>query len=121
MPTRAHLPCREPQCPALVPTSGFCAAHRREVEQRRGSAHARGYGKAWQKARLGYLAKHPLCECADCKANGWITPSTVVDHIIPHRGDHALFWDSEGNWMAMSKPHHDAKTAREESFGRRIA
>ncbi|WP_260427988.1 hypothetical protein [Burkholderia stagnalis] len=41
----------------------------------------------------------------------------MVDHRIPHRGDPALFWD-QSNWCAMSKPCHDAKTAREDGgFG----
>jgi 5-methylcytosine-specific restriction protein A len=41
-----------------------------------------------------------------------------VDHRVPHRrGDLALFWDRT-NWCAMSKPCHDAKTAREDGgFG----
>jgi 5-methylcytosine-specific restriction protein A len=38
--------------------------------------------------------------------------ATVVDHIVPHRGDQRLFWD-EANWAALCKPCHDAKTARE--------
>lgn len=32
--------------------------------------------------------------------------SAVVDHIIPHRGDLALFWD-ESNLHAVSKTWHD--------------
>jgi 5-methylcytosine-specific restriction protein A len=39
-------------------------------------------------------------------------PASVVDHIVPHRGDMALFWD-RSNWQAMSKLCHDRKTARE--------
>lgn len=29
-----------------------------------------------------------------------MTPARVVDHITPHRGDVALFWD-ESNWQAL--------------------
>lgn len=45
-------------------------------------------------------------------------PATVVDHIIPHRGDlsSAAFWD-ETNWQPLCKRHHDRKTAREGRWG----
>jgi len=61
--------------------------------------------------------------------------SEVVDHIRPHRLDEALdsgdqaaitkaralFWD-RNNWCAMSKLHHDRKTAKHDGgFGRRGA
>ena len=41
--------------------------------------------------------------------NSVLTPATVVDHIVPHRGDHALFWD-EQNWQPLCKSCHDKKT-----------
>ena len=34
---------------------------------------------------------------------------TVVDHIVPHRGDARLFWD-EDNWQPLCKSCHDRKT-----------
>ena len=40
---------------------------------------------------------------------GMLTPATVVDHVIPHRGDQKLFWD-EDNWQALCKSCHDRKT-----------
>ncbi len=44
--------------------------------------------------------------------------ATVVDHIVPHKGDQQLFWDTR-NWQSMSKPCHDKKTAKEDGgFGR---
>ena len=36
--------------------------------------------------------------------HGMLTPATVVDHVIPHRGDQKLFWD-EDNWQAVSYTH----------------
>lgn len=43
--------------------------------------------------------------------------ATIVDHIIPHKGNMELFWDRD-NWQAMSKECHDKKTAREDGgFG----
>ncbi|WP_330164070.1 HNH endonuclease [Paenibacillus campinasensis] len=48
---------------------------------------------------------------------GRLVASTVVDHIIPHKGDPKLFWD-KNNWQALCKKCHDTKTAREDGgFG----
>lgn len=69
----------------------------------------RGYGGKWQRARLSYLAKHPLCRM--CEAKGRVTEATLVDHIKDHRGDMTLFWDSENNWQPLCGPCHSAKTA----------
>lgn len=80
------------------------------------SAHERGYTARWRKARCVYLAANPLC--AECFKDGRLIEATVVDHIVPHRGNDALFWD-EGNWRALCKRHHDRKTATEDGgFGR---
>jgi 5-methylcytosine-specific restriction protein A len=81
----------------------------------RASSTKRGYGYKWQKARAGYLARHPLC--AQCERDGRIGVATDLDHIIPHKGDMQLFWD-RANWQGLCKPHHSAKTAREDGgFG----
>lgn len=39
--------------------------------------------------------------------------SPVVDHIVPHRGDAALFWDP-ANLQSVSKAFHDAEKQRQE-------
>lgn len=67
----------------------------------------RGYGSKWQSARLQFLDQNPLC--AECQRNGHITPATVVDHIVPHRGNKDLFWNRR-NWQALCKTCHDLKT-----------
>ena len=79
---------------------------------------ARGYGYKWQQARIGYLAKHPLC--AMCERDGLVTAATVVDHITPHHGDMTLFWDAN-NWQPLCKPHHDGEKQREELGSRWLA
>lgn len=134
MPSAAPRPCTYPGCGALVRDgSGRCEKHKRveakQLDQQRGTSTRRGYGYKWQQAREAFLREHPLCECSECDAGKKrVTPSTVVDHKIPHRLDQALesgdpveiakaqrlFWD-RGNWQAMSKPHHDKKTATEDS------
>lgn len=77
----------------------------------RRSAHERGYVYRWQMARANYLACNPLCRY--CEKAGRIVPASVVDHIIPHRGDMRLFWD-EDNWQPLCKKCHDSAKAREE-------
>lgn len=78
----------------------------------------RGYGGRWQKARATFLARSPLC--VECAKQDRTTAATVVDHIVPHKGDQGLFWDTS-NWQSLCKPHHDAKTAREDGgFGNAV-
>ena len=109
MPHTPKRPCRYPGCPNLCEKGTFCEDHRREwsPESLRGSAAARGYGTKWREARKLYLPRHPLC--VKCLEENKITPATVVDHIVPHRGDRKLFWDQD-NWQPLCKEHHDKKT-----------
>ena len=74
------------------------------------------YGWRWKAAAKTYLSTHPLCvRCADRSDT---VAAQVVDHIIPHKGDLSLFWDS-ANWQALCKKCHDRKTATEDGgFGR---
>ena len=86
------------------------------VQEQRPTAAQQGYGSRWQKARRTFLDRRPLC--AHCEEQGKVTPATVVDHITPHKGCQALFWDT-ANWQPLCKRHHDSKTAREDGgFGR---
>ncbi|WP_314945899.1 hypothetical protein [Bradyrhizobium cosmicum] len=34
-------------------------------------------------------------------------PAVVVDHVKPHRGDRALFWDKR-NWQPLCTHHHNS-------------
>lgn len=77
----------------------------RRHDERRGSARKRGYGTAWDKASKGFIRRHPLC--LGCEAVGRVTPSEVTDHVVPHRGDQALFWDP-ANRQPACRWHHDA-------------
>ena len=108
MPRTPRRPCRFPGCPNLCESGVYCREHRQYSTDRvRGGADARGYNAEWRRARKTFLQKHPLC--AECRKNGRLTPATVVDHIIPHRGDRKLFWD-ENNWQSLCKDCHDRKT-----------
>ena len=111
MPRFPKRPCRYPGCPNLCEQGVYCERHRKEnsSDAQRGGAAARGYDARWQEARRQYLQRHPLC--VECLRENKITPATVVDHIVPHRGDQKLFWD-QSNWQPLCKAHHDAKTGR---------
>lgn len=81
----------------------------------RASSSERGYGHAWRKARESFLRKHPLCRMhADM---GRVVEAVVVDHIVPHRGDMVLFWDS-GNWQSLCVTCHSSIKQRIEAGGR---
>lgn len=118
------MPAKPPRicgCGRRVPGGERCQCQQAADRQRkarydatRPSAAARGYDGKWRKERVVYLAANPNCRrCGE--------PATVVDHIIPHRGDFAkggLFW-RRSNWQPLCKPCHDrAKQAAEkgESF-----
>jgi 5-methylcytosine-specific restriction endonuclease McrA len=75
------------------------------------SREARGYDYRWRKYRAGFLHANPLCVM--CKARGLVTVATIVDHIVPHQGDQARFWDAT-NHQALCAPCHNRDKAREE-------
>lgn len=60
---------------------------------------------AWRVLRERQLAMRPLC--AFCAAAGRATPATVADHVEPHRGDRAKFFDPS-NLQSLCKTCHDA-------------
>ncbi len=65
----------------------------------------------WQRRRAHQLASEPLCRV--CAAAGKVTPATIADHVIPHRGDWTLF--AGGELQSLCKFHHDStKQAAEE-------
>ena len=112
MPRKPKAPCRQPGCPELVePGKVYCAKHLPLHPEVTRPAARRGYGSRWQKASKVYLRSHPLC--VECMKLGRYTKATVVDHIVPHRGDQKLFWD-QSNWQALCKTCHDRKTLTED-------
>lgn len=112
MPRPPHI-CA---CGRLVPHGERCTcqkdadrARKRRHDAKRPSARERGYTTDWEKERAAFLEAHPCC--AICGA-----VATVVDHITPHRGNKALFWDRY-NWQALCKPCHDRVKQRQERAG----
>ncbi len=68
----------------------------------------------WKSLRARYIKSHPHCECPHHK--GKRVPATVVDHIIPHKGDRRLFF-SYKNLQAMTKECHDRFKQSQEKGG----
>lgn len=93
-------------------------AARKALDRQRGSSAQRGYTSRWYAAARRYLARHSLC--VECRRQGRIVTASVVDHVVPHKGDQRLFWD-EGNWQPLCSMHHSQKTAGEDGgFGNKV-
>jgi 5-methylcytosine-specific restriction enzyme A len=46
-----------------------------------------------------------------CKDRGHLKLAEEVDHIVPHKGDPVLFWDTR-NWQGLCKHDHQTIKAR---------
>lgn len=75
-------------------------------DEKRGTAHSRGYGAGWRRLREVILNAEPLCR--HCLARGIPVPAAEVDHIVPLRdgGD-----NSRENLQPLCALCHDRKTA----------
>ena len=110
MPRKPKLACLPPR----LATANLSKVRGAMPEDRR-TAHQRGYGHKWRVARIEYLRSHPMCVM--CLARGRKTIATVVDHIVPHKGDEKLFWDRR-NWQSLCAPCHSShKQAQEKADG----
>ena len=124
MPQRAMRPCNKPGCINLTNRT-YCDEHKpirqpiqrdkdkeREYNKQRGSAASRGYDSKWRAYRIEFLKRNP--KCVRCGS-----PATVVDHVLPHKGNKGLFW-TRFNHQALCTVCHDRKTATEDGgFGRK--
>lgn len=89
---------------------------RRQYDRDRGSARERGYSARWDREAGAYKRAFPLC--VGCLAVGRYRAVRVVDHIEPHKGDDALFWDQD-NWQSSCAWHHDVVKQRLEDMWKR--
>lgn len=112
MPMKPLKPCKQAGCPELTDKS-YCYKHSSLVTENRANPSKRGYDIRWRKARIRFLKDNPLC--VYCLKENRVVEATVVDHIVPHRGDNVLFWD-KSNWQPLCKRCHDKKTGREEKY-----
>lgn len=119
MPAKILRPCNFPGCHKYADIGGYCAEHYDIMKKRKQNSckHKRYNGaisyrnSRWGRARLDYLAQHPICvKCG--------MPATEIDHIVPHCGDYDLFWDVD-NWQPLCHSCHSRKTVLEDGgFGR---
>lgn len=100
-------------CGNIVPHGQLCECQEKTKRERnarhdarRPSAAHRGYNHEWREARADYLQAHPTCRLCG-------NPASLVDHIIPHRGDKRLFW-TRANWQPLCTPCHSSTKQRQE-------
>ncbi len=72
--------------------------------------------KRWQQLRWGTLLRGGF-KCVMCGLVAAEKGALVADHIRPHRGDPALFWDA-GNLQVLCTPCH-ASAKQKAERGRR--
>jgi 5-methylcytosine-specific restriction protein A len=112
---RALTICNVPRCPEYT-DSGRCEDHRREADQRRGTAAQRGYsGPDWARARAAVLARDPQCVL------GCGRPSTVADHWPTSRRDLLAAGvtnpDAPERMRGVCRPCHSTETAHHQPGG----
>lgn len=119
MPRKPKRPCSFPGCPEL--TEGrYCEKHRHLEDKRynhfdRSPAAKRRYGRAWQKIRNAYAAKHPYCE--QCFAEGRMVMMEHVHHIKPLAEGGT---NDESNLISLCKSCHSRLHAeRGDRWGKR--
>lgn len=83
-------------------------------DQRRGSRQERGYGAAWDRARVRILARDGGL-CQPCLADGKVHSGTEVDHIVPKANGGT---DDDANLQTICRSRHQAKTAAEAAQAR---
>ncbi len=104
-----YKPARLCGCGRKVAYGAMCVCQRQrraEIDRQRPTARQRGYDTQWDKARSTFLASNSSCSFCGATA-------TVVDHIVPHRGDMKLFW-KKANWQPLCKPCHDGRKQAQE-------
>lgn len=105
----------KPTVGRLAPRVGYAEGDEKGFERQRRQTHPyrAWYNTArWRALRMAVLVRdHFTCRmCGRLEGN---TSLLVGDHIIPHKGNEALFWD-ETNVQCVCKSCHDgAKQAFE--------
>lgn len=68
----------------------------------------------WETQSREFRRTNPFCKF--CELRGETCQAEVVDHIIPHRGDKALFFDLS-NWQSLCAHCHNSAKKQVESRG----
>ena len=103
--------CTEPGCNVRV-KRGRCDVHaivRRESARPDLDVRRWYRTERWTRLRRAVMVD-AACQCAAC---GAVTLRIEVDHVVPHHGDPALFWN-RANLQALCHDCHTNKTNRGE-------
>jgi 5-methylcytosine-specific restriction enzyme A len=109
----------KPALPTLAPRVGYAPGDEQGGErQRRDTQPWRAWYKTarWQKLRREVLTRDGMiCQRSGvlCLGTGSDPSAPVVNHIRPHKGDPALFWNID-NLETVQKQVHDSDIQREE-------
>lgn len=68
----------------------------------------------WKRLRIWQLKREPVCRF--CQKAGQVTEANTVDHIMPHKGDMAKFFD-RSNLQSLCKECHSSIKQRLEKSG----
>ncbi len=79
-----------------------------------GQHHHLYNSRQWQRLRDQQLSEDPLCWY--CEQIGKVAVANTVDHITPHNGDEALFFD-HNNLRSSCKRCHDSIAAVKDRVG----
>lgn len=127
MPNTPQTPCRYPGCGALVPTPGYCTAHRRHScktvydqtvrrEDPRLAEAARIRSSArWQRFREWFKARHPLC-CDPFGVHGELSVQVAQVHHVEPLAERPDLACDEGNCRPLCTRCH-ARVERIERNG----
>lgn len=109
--------CKTTDCNNFQIRDGYCAKHyiynnkaksKTAILRQKFPWHNLYYTNTWKKLRQLHLSSHPLC--VECGAVG-----SDVDHIIDHKGNRDIFYDSS-NLQTLCKKCHAKKTFRDAEF-----
>ena len=115
MPSKSLKFCSHTGCNELT-TERYCEIHREQheliekekntrYEKARGEESAQIYDRTWQKVRLAYLKRFPLCE--ECERQGKTTPAVLVHHIENARDNPELRLDPSNLQSLCQRCHED--------------
>src|SRR5689334_8855121 len=109
MPWAAKSPCVIPGCGQHAQYRGRCSTHMKGMEQERPNVDARKWyhTRRWELLKAQVRAEEPCCGM--CLTEGQAVPGTQTDHIVPHRGNEALFFNRQ-NLQNLCEHHHSLKT-----------
>jgi 5-methylcytosine-specific restriction enzyme A len=90
----------------------------READRARGSAHARGYDRAWRRVRASLLAGEPLCRL--CRQDGRVTVATEVHHEVRVKDNPSLRLDPTNLVPLCQRCHVRISLSEDASASRRM-